>query len=146
MTKQEFTSRVLVEVSNEEYQHIESVYMASDMDKDAFCAMWSKMNRNRVNKAKEAIKEAKRIEQMTLVDYALETIEKMAMKQQEENGCTLPAIDIKADKPEVKRVCEDCNDFIIYFLLRPTGATVTTVKGCAMHDFNTFSDKTGKFQ
>ena len=138
MTKQEFENRTLVNVSFDEYEHIEAVYLASDLDKDEFCKMWCKMNKSRVNKAKEAIKETKRIESMSLIDYAIEIIENIALKQKQENECELPLKDIRIDIPEVKKVCECVNDFIIYFLLRPTGATVTTVKACAEHDFNSF--------
>ena len=52
MTKQEFTERVKVEVSDIEYNAIEMVYMHSDVDKDEFCKMWVKMNKTRVEKAK----------------------------------------------------------------------------------------------
>ena len=52
MTKQEFTQRVKVEVSDIEYNAIEMVYMHSDVDKDEFCKMWCKMNANRVKNAK----------------------------------------------------------------------------------------------
>lgn len=60
MTKQEFIERVNVNVTNEEYEHIEAVYMASDVDKDTFCKMWVKMNMSRV---KAALEEAARREQ-----------------------------------------------------------------------------------
>lgn len=56
MTQQEFTNRTLVEVSAEEFNAIHVVYMASDLDKDEFCKVWCKMNRTRVQAAKEAKK------------------------------------------------------------------------------------------
>ena len=52
MTKQEFTNRTQVEVSNEEFEAINEVYMNSDLDKDEFCKMWVKMNKTRVQNAK----------------------------------------------------------------------------------------------
>lgn len=58
MTQQEFESRVKMQVSCEEYQHIENVYLDSDVDKDEFCRLWAKMNHERVFKARE---EQKRI-------------------------------------------------------------------------------------
>ena len=140
MTKQEFENRTLVNVSFEEYEHIESVYMSSDLEKDEFCKMWCKMNKSRVNKAKGAIKEAKRIESMTLIDYAIETIENIALKQRQENGCELPLKDIRIDIPDVKKACERDNEFNIYFLLRPTGSTVTTDRFIAKRDFNSFHE------
>lgn len=48
MRQQEFESRVQMQVSIEEYSHIEQVYMNSDLDKDEFCKLWVKMNRSRV--------------------------------------------------------------------------------------------------
>ena len=52
MTKQEFTQRVNVEVSNSEFEAINVVYMNSDLNKDEFCKMWVKMNPSRVKEAK----------------------------------------------------------------------------------------------
>lgn len=52
MTQQEFTQRTQVEVSNNEFNAIHEVYMASDLDKDEFCKMWVKMNKTRVQNAK----------------------------------------------------------------------------------------------
>ena len=54
MTKQEFESRTHVEVTMKEYAIINDMYMASDVDKDEFCRLWSKMNPVRVARAKEA--------------------------------------------------------------------------------------------
>lgn len=51
MTQQEFTERVKVEVSPEEYEAINTVYNNSSLDKDEFCAIWRKMNRTRVQAA-----------------------------------------------------------------------------------------------
>ena len=49
MLQQEFTKRVGLEVSAQEYAHIEQVYMASDLDKDEFCKQWVKMNKERID-------------------------------------------------------------------------------------------------
>ena len=56
MTQQEFTSRTKVEIadnrnwaiSNAEFAAIHTVYMNSDLDKDAFCKAWVRMNRQRI--------------------------------------------------------------------------------------------------
>ena len=48
MTQQEFTNRTQVEVSYNEFNAINEVYMNSDLDKDEFCKMWVKMNHRRV--------------------------------------------------------------------------------------------------
>ena len=52
MTKQEFTNRTQVEVSNSEFDMINEFYMNCECDKDEFCKMWCKMNPNRVKEAK----------------------------------------------------------------------------------------------
>lgn len=52
MTKQEFTKRTQVEVSNSEFEMINEFYMSCECDKDEFCKMWAKMNPNRVKQAK----------------------------------------------------------------------------------------------
>lgn len=62
MTKEEFTDRALVEVSDREYASIEEVYMDSDMDKDEFCRMWRKMNASRVEAARRRKAEAEKEE------------------------------------------------------------------------------------
>lgn len=60
MTHAEFFNRTNVTVSSEEFDAINTVYMASDLDKDAFCKMWCKMNYKRVNDAKvQAIAKAR---------------------------------------------------------------------------------------
>lgn len=56
MTTREFTERTMVEVTAEEFNAIHTVYMNSDLDKDEFCKVWCKMNRTRVQAAKEAKK------------------------------------------------------------------------------------------
>lgn len=47
MTQKEFENRA-IEVSQKEFEAINIVYMASDLDKDEFCKMWCKMNANRI--------------------------------------------------------------------------------------------------
>lgn len=51
MTRQEFTSRTKVEVSNNEFETIHEFYMTCECDKDQFCKMWVKMNPARVKNA-----------------------------------------------------------------------------------------------
>ena len=60
MLQAEFERRVKMSVTPEEYWHINEVYNNSDLDKDAFCKLWVKMNKSRVEKAvEEAKREAK---------------------------------------------------------------------------------------
>lgn len=139
MTKQEFENRTNVQVSSEEYGHIEAVYMASDLDKDEFCKMWCKMNKSRVNKAKEEAKEAKRIESLTLVDYAIEIVNKMALEESEKSCSIYPVSDVALDAKRVKKEFEGESDFILWLFLRPTGATLTANEIEVRKDFNGFS-------
>ncbi len=64
MTKQEFIQRAIVKVSDDEFNAINTVYMASDVDKDTFCAMWRKMNSSRVKQAKAAAKRVGELRKM----------------------------------------------------------------------------------
>lgn len=52
MLQQEFEKLVGMTVTSEEYNAIEMVYMASDVNKYEFCALWKQMNPERVKKAK----------------------------------------------------------------------------------------------
>lgn len=42
MTQYEFQSRAGVKVTPQDFEHINEVYMMTDMDKDAFCKWWVK--------------------------------------------------------------------------------------------------------
>ena len=53
MLVQEFIQRTGFQPSAAEYSAIETVYMASDVDKDEFCKAWVRMNKTRIQKAKE---------------------------------------------------------------------------------------------
>lgn len=68
MLQNEFTQRVGVEVSAKEFEAINEVYMNSDLDKDAFCRIWVKMNKARVREAR--MKAAELREKQTLKEMA----------------------------------------------------------------------------
>lgn len=53
MTQHEFETRAGINVSANEYESIEAVYMASDLCKDDFCRLWARMNRERIQKARQ---------------------------------------------------------------------------------------------
>lgn len=53
MTQNEFETRAGIHVSAQEYESIEAVYMASDLQKDDFCRQWARMNRERIQKARK---------------------------------------------------------------------------------------------
>lgn len=57
MMYQEFISRTGVAVDADEFEAIQTVYVASDLDKDEFCRVWRAMNKSRVLAAKQALKE-----------------------------------------------------------------------------------------
>lgn len=73
----EFIERVGMEVSSSEFEIINEMYTFSDVDKDEFCRLWSKMNHVRITFAKEKKKkeekEAKAIEYITKVHNKLST-------------------------------------------------------------------------
>lgn len=56
MTQKEFTERTKVEVSTEEFEVINTMYMGSSLDKDAWCKQWCKLNDLRVKNAKAEMK------------------------------------------------------------------------------------------
>lgn len=68
MTHKEFTDRVKMTVSMDEFASINEVYMNSDLDKDAFCRIWVKMNKSRVLKARA--EQAELREKQTLREMA----------------------------------------------------------------------------
>ena len=86
MTQQEFTTRTKVEVTTEEFEAINVVYMNCDLNKDDFCAMWRKMNKSRVEQAKAEIKE-KSIQDRKR-NYKLLLIRKM--QKAEKNNAGMP--------------------------------------------------------
>ena len=59
MLQHEFENRVGMKVSATEYNAIEEVYMASELDKDEFCKLWAGMNRKRIKSYKAKQKEMK---------------------------------------------------------------------------------------
>lgn len=57
MLHEEFTKRVGISVSYQEFDAIHVVYMASELDKDEFCKAWKKMNAKRIKAYKAEKKE-----------------------------------------------------------------------------------------
>lgn len=56
MLQSEFQQLVKMTVPVSEFEHINAVYMNSDLNKGEFCALWIQMNKSRVKKAKEEAK------------------------------------------------------------------------------------------
>ena len=48
MLQSEFHNLIGIEVTPEEYQYIEAIYMASDMSKIGFCKSWRRINIDRI--------------------------------------------------------------------------------------------------
>lgn len=71
MTQKEFTDRVKVEVSMDEFASIHEVYMNSDLDKDAFCRIWVKMNKSRVIEARMKAAELREKQMLKEMAWAL---------------------------------------------------------------------------
>lgn len=65
MLQREFYSRTGIQPTADEWAKIEAAYMACEADKDIFCRLWCKANATRVQRAKEAKKEAERREEYT---------------------------------------------------------------------------------
>ena len=75
MTKQEFETRTHVEVTMKEFENINEMYLDSNVDKDEFCRLWSKMNHIRVARAKEAKEIATK--EMMIKEKALDIVARM---------------------------------------------------------------------
>lgn len=75
MTKQEFETRTHVEVTMKEFDLINEMYIASDVDKDEFCRLWTKMNHVRVERAKKAKEIATK--EMIIKEKALDIVARM---------------------------------------------------------------------
>jgi hypothetical protein len=56
MLQSEFEKLVQMNVSPAEFEHINAVYMNSDLCKEEFAALWVQMNKTRVKQAKEEAK------------------------------------------------------------------------------------------
>lgn len=121
MLQHEFESRVGIEVSAKEYAAIEQVYMASDVEKDEFCKLWAKMNRQRIARIKAEKKAAAQFKALPIEEQVLVKMLELAEQRVKETGCTLPVSDINIDADKV-RSYEDVDGFTVYLVLRDTGA------------------------
>lgn len=126
MTQNEFYALTGVQVENDEFWSINDVYNNSDLDKYEFCTMWRKMNRRRVDAAKQA--ERDRIKRDRLIDR----LQRIYGKLNHRNDCwtkdahdvlTRPEIDIiksvriPIDDPCYNDVC-GCVANRVYAVLR----------------------------
>ena len=126
MLQSEFTERTKVQVSSEEFEAINEVYMHCDLDKDSFCALWCKMNQSRVNAVKAAIKEQKRIENLSLFEYMKEKVSEMVYREAESNRDKFILFDLDADLNHLKTTLKNCKQFTLFLIVRHNGSLLTT--------------------
>lgn len=138
MLQHEFESRVGIEVSAKEYAAIEQVYMASDVEKDEFCKLWAKMNRQRIARIKAEKKAAAQFKALPIEEQVLVKMLELAEQRVKETGCTLPVSDINIDADKV-RSYEDVDGFTVYLVLRDTGAAIEHTYTAAMQEAKAFS-------
>ena len=81
MTQKEFQDRVKMQVPAGEYTAIEVVYMNSDLEKDEFCKMWTKMNAKRIAAYQKAEKEKQeKHEHISLLASTRELLRELAYR------------------------------------------------------------------
>lgn len=139
MLQHEFESRVGIEVSASEYASIEQVYMASDVEKDEFCKLWVKMNKNRVARIKAERKAQAEFKAMPIEEQMIVKMLVLAQYRADETGCTLPVSDTEIDADKIRACYDEHDHFSVYFVLRDTGAAITHTLGAAMAEAKAFS-------
>lgn len=140
MLQHEFESRVGIEVSAKEYAAIEQVYMASDVEKDEFCKLWAKMNRQRIARIKAEKKAADQFKALPIEEQVIVKMLVLAQQRADKTGCTLPVSDTEIDATEV-RIYDDADSFTVYLVLRDTGAAITHTYTDARNEAKAFSGK-----
>lgn len=138
MLQHEFESRVGIEVSAKEYAAIEQVYMSSDVEKDEFCKLWAKMNRQRIARIKAEKKAAAEFKALPIEEQVIVKMLVLAQQRADETGCTLPVSDTEIDA-NVVRTYDDADSFTVYLVLRDTGAAIKHTYTDALHEAKAFS-------
>ena len=139
MLQSEFTERTKVQVSDEEFEAINEVYMNSDLNKDDFCAMWCKMNRSRVDAAKATIQEQKRMENLSLFEYMKEKVSKMVYREAEMNRDRFILFDLDADLNHLKTTLKNCEQFTLFLIVRHNGSLLTTSRADMQQYLNDYT-------
>lgn len=146
MLQHEFESRVGIEVSTKEYAAIEQVYMSSDVEKDEFCKLWAKMNRQRIARIKAERKAAAEFKALPIEEQVIVKMLVLAQQRADETGCTLPVSDTEIDADKIRGCYDEHDHFSVYFVLRDTGAAVTHTLGAAMAEAKAFSGNNTIYQ
>ena len=139
MLQQEFESRVGIAVSANEYAAIEQVYMNSDVEKDEFCKLWAKMNRQRIERIKAERKAAAQFKAMPIEEQVIAKMLELAQLRSNETGSTLPVSDIKIDADKVRARYDEADGFTVYLVLRDTGAAIEHTYTAAKEEAKAFS-------
>lgn len=137
MLQHEFESRVKIQVSAQEYAAIEQVYMASDVEKDEFCKLWAKMNRQRIAKAIAQQKAEAQFKALPIEEQVIVKMLELAQLKANETGCTLPVSDINIDA-DIVRSYSEADAFTVYLVLRETGAAITHLYRCSKGETQLF--------
>lgn len=140
MLQHEFESRVGIEVSAQEYISINAVYECSDVEKDEFCKLWAKMNRQRISRIKAQRKAATQFKAMPIEEQVLVKLTELAQQRAEKTCCTLPVSDTEIDAYVVRKN-KLADDFTVYFVLRDTGAAIVRTFADAIAQKYSFSGK-----
>ena len=139
MLQLEFTERTKVQVSDEEFEAINEVYMNSDLDKDSFCVLWCKMNRSRVDAAKVKIQHQKRLEKLSLFEYMKEKVSKMVYREAEMNRDRFILFDPDADLNHLKTTLKNSKQFTLFLVVRNHGLLLTTSRADMQQYLNDYT-------
>lgn len=139
MLQSEFEERTKVQVSVEEFEAINEVYIHCDLDKDSFCALWCKMNRSRVDAAKATIQEQKRMEKMSLFEYMKEKVSKMVYREAEMNRDRFILFDLDADLNHLQTTLKNSKQFTLFLIVRHNGSLLTTSRADMQQYLNDYT-------
>lgn len=143
MLQHEFESRVGIKVSAKEYAAIEQVYMSSDVEKDEFCKLWAKMNRQRIARIKAQQKATAQFKALSIEEQVIVKMLELAEQRAAKTGCTLPVSDINIDADIVRNhstITGDTTDgFVAFLVLRDTGAAIKLSYPAAQQEAKDFA-------
>lgn len=139
MLQHEFESRVGITVSANEYAAIEQVYMNSDVEKDEFCKLWARMNRQRIAHIKAEHKTAAQFKALPIEEQVIVKMLELAQQRSNETGSTLPVSDTQIDASKVRARYDEADGFTVYLVLRDTGAAIEHTYTAAKQEAKDFS-------